>query len=92
MAATTGPAIFNLRSPISCAYPRVNEIEAQNRHRPTVMVLLVNRPLRAEVVNQNQPEPGKRQEIADGRGKIEAGATRFTLSSAISSARGRRTG
>jgi hypothetical protein len=92
MAATTRPAIFNLRSPISCAYPRVQEIEAQNRHRPAVMVLLVNRPLRAEVVNQDQPVAGKRQEIIDGRGKIAAGATRLTLSSAISSVRRRRTG
>ena len=67
MPTTTWPAIFNLRSPISCACPRIQQIRAQERHRPAVIVLLVERPLRAQIVNQDEPIAGEGEEIEEGR-------------------------
>ena len=49
------------------AFPRFSvppqQIEAQAGHRPAIGILLVHRPPHAQVVNEPEPEPAKREEI-----------------------------
>jgi hypothetical protein len=73
-------------------YLSPEEIGAEEGDGPAVGVLGVHRPLYAQVVNEPEPEPGKREEIEDERWQMEDGARRLALPSAISSGRRRRTG
>ena len=65
--------ISYLRSPISYPYPRIRQIHAQEGNSPPVAVLFIDRPLRAQVINENSPVAGEGEEEEERRGKREDG-------------------
>ena len=46
-----------------------DQIEAKKRNGPAVMVLLIDGPLRPQVVDEDEPVAGQREKIEDGRWK-----------------------
>src|ERR1035437_4563368 len=64
-----GVGILAFRLSSISAFPHFRvppqQIEAQAGHRPAVSVLWVHGPPHAQVVNEPEPEPAKREEIED---------------------------
>ena len=53
----------------SLCYAAPEKVRAQERNGPAVMVLLIDGPLRPQVVDEDQPVAGKGEEIEEGRWK-----------------------
>src|SRR5262249_33473138 len=48
-----------------------NQVRAEERNRPTIIVLVVNRPLGAEVVDEEGPKTGQACEREDECGAVQ---------------------